>query len=71
MRNIIDQRASHCPLRSVARLRKFAPQRREERKEERRRFYDEKQLCLSLPPSRLCGASFFDPATLSLWERVG
>jgi hypothetical protein len=45
-------------------------ERKEEEKKEEKRFYCEKQhspscLCFSLRPSRLCGASFFDPTTLS------
>jgi hypothetical protein len=58
---------------SVARLRKFAPQRRKERKEEKKK--EEKQIllqhlpscsCLSLRSLRLCGARVFYYAILSL-----
>jgi hypothetical protein len=59
---------------SVARLRKFAPQRRKERKEEKKK--EEKQIllqkqhllsgfCLSLRSLRLCGARIFYSATPS------
>jgi hypothetical protein len=56
-------------------MKKFAPQRRKERKEEEetkeektillRKQHSFSCFCLSLRPSRLRGANFLDPTTLS------
>jgi hypothetical protein len=63
-------------LESVAKSRKFTPQRHKGRKEEEKPILLLKTALslffyLSLRPSRLCGAMFFYSAILTLRERAG